>query len=328
MSLFFTKRQMRNQFNESEYLNANADVSAAVRSGAFSTGLEHYMAHGKSEGRPLSTSAPKNRLEKALYAINMKGVGLEIGPSHNPIAPKCRGFNVQILDHASAQQLRAKYKDHGVNLDSIEKVDFVWSGESYVDLIGRSACYDWIIASHVIEHVPDLVSYLQQCEALLKNNGVLSLVIPDKRYCFDHFSPVTSTGNILDAWAEKRSRPSSGQVFDYLANAAKRKGELAWGADGEGGGDGLVHTLAEAKAHWIHSKSSNDYIDVHCWRFTPASFALIISDLQQLGLIGFDVKAEFGTAGCEFYVSLSKDKNTLAPEDRLTSLQKQKLENA
>ena len=251
---------------------------------------------------------------------------MEVGPSHNPIAPKKRGFNVHILDHATAADLRAKYSGHDVNLDNIEDVDFVWTGEPFSELIGRTACYDWIIASHVIEHVPDLIVFLQQCEVLLKIDGVLSLVIPDKRYCFDHFVPPTSMGNLLDAWSEKRKRPSPGQVFDFFANASKRDGNIAW-SPGNGGANALAHTLAEAQAIWTHSRSTSEYVDVHCWRFTPTSFRLVLSDMQALGLTHLGIKAEFDTSGCEFYVSLGKGGHP-ARLDRLAELKRLKAEDA
>jgi SAM-dependent methyltransferase len=167
-------------FNESDYLAANPDVVAAVKEGVFQSGWEHYERYGKNEERTLKPEV--SREEKVFHLLDKKGLGLEIGPSHNPIAPKKQGFNVHILDHASATELREKYRDHNLNLDNIEEVDFVWHGESLPELIGKKNCYDWIIASHVIEHVPDFISYLQQCEALLKSDGILSLIIPDKRY--------------------------------------------------------------------------------------------------------------------------------------------------
>jgi predicted SAM-dependent methyltransferase len=316
-------------FNETEYLATNPDVSAAVKQGKFHSGREHYEIYGEKEGRMLKRLFHKNsREDKVFHLLDKTSLGLEIGPSHNPIAPKKKGFNVHILDHASAAELRYKYQGHGVNLDNIEEVDFVWQGESLQELIGETSCYNWIIASHVIEHVPDLISYLQQCEALLKPDGILSLVIPDKRFCFDYFSSSSSTGNVLDAYAEKRVKPSDGQVFDHIANASKRNGNIAWGADELGGANELVHTFAEAQAHWIKSVSTTDYIDVHGWRFTPASFRLLISDLQGLGLIGLKIEAEFDTTGCEFYVSLSKKSGYAMKLDRLSTLQSRKLENA
>lgn len=316
-------------FNESEYLADNPDVAAAVAEGKFRSGREHYEKYGEKEGRMLRRLfGITSREEKVFHILDKKGLGLEIGPSHNPIAPKKKGFNVHVLDHASAAELRNKYQGHGVNLDNIEEVDFVWHGETLQVLIGKTSCYDWIIASHVIEHVPDFISFLQQCETLLKPDGILSLVIPDKRYCFDFFSSSSSTGNVLDAYTEKRVRPSHGQVFDHIANAAKRNGNIAWEEDMLGGADELVHTIAEAKAHWARSVSTTDYIDVHCWRFTPASFRLLVSDLLNLGLINLDIKTEFDTTGCEFYVSLGKKKDISMKLDRIAALQTKKFENA
>jgi hypothetical protein len=188
------------QFVEADYLDANPDVAAAVKAGQFQSGRDHYEIHGKKEGRMLNRLfGISSREEKVFRNLNNKGLGLEIGPSHNPMAPKKKGFNVHILDHASTSELRTKYQGHGVNLDNIEEVDFVWHGEVFQELIGKTGCYDWIIASHVIEHTPNLISFLQQCEVLLKADGILSLVIPDKRYCFDYFSTTSTTGHVLDA---------------------------------------------------------------------------------------------------------------------------------
>lgn len=89
--------------------------------------------------------------EKVFHHLDKTGLGLEIGPSHNPIASKKNGVNLPILDHASTSELRYKYRGHGVNLDHIEEVDFVCHGEPLQELISKNGCYDWIIASHVIE---------------------------------------------------------------------------------------------------------------------------------------------------------------------------------
>lgn len=314
---------MHKEFNEIEYLNANPDVAEAVMGGKFSSGLEHYELFGKKEGRELNWFGKMTRIDKALYALNKNGMGLEIGPSHNPIAPKSKGFNVHILDHASAAELKTKYQGHGVNLENIEDVDYVWSGQPLTELVGETDYYDWIIASHVIEHVPDLVFFLQQCEKLLKQGGVLSLVIPDKRYCFDYFSACSSSGNVLDAYAEKRVKPSHGQVFDHFANACKRKGNIAWSSDGQGIPDELAHTTDVAKEQFTKSVSAADYIDVHCWRFTPTSFLLIINDLNELGLINLTAVHTFDTVGCEFFVTLRRDSSKeLSVDKRIDFLRK------
>lgn len=300
----FTKK---NTFVELEYLTLYPDVAAAVKAGTFKSGYEHYEKHGKSEGRQPNGLSPRERA--VFYLIDKQGFGLEIGPSHNPIAPKKNGYNVHILDHLSANDLRIKYQDHGLNLDNIEEVDFIWSGQPLHELIGRKHCYDWIIASHVIEHLPDLISFLQQSEQLLKPNGVLSLVVPDKRYCFDYFQPVSSTGMLLDVHKQKRTHPTPGQVFDHFANKATANGAGAWSPNYKKGADALMYTIERANAQWHKAITTDDYVDVHCWRFTPESFALILSDINRLGLVKLVIQASFPTNGCEFYVSYGLEKN-------------------
>jgi predicted SAM-dependent methyltransferase len=316
-----------NKFKEEIYLALNPDVKKAVEKGIFKNGQEHYILYGKKENRrPFSSSS---REYKVFKLINKKGLGLEIGPSHNPIAPKNMGYNVHILDHATASELRKKYKGHesnGVILENIEEVDFVWHGETYQKLIGKTNYYDWIISSHVIEHIPDLISHFQQCEALLKPNGVLSLVIPDKRYCFDYFSSVSTTGQFLDAFKQKRTHPSFGQTFDHFANSTKCGEQTAWDINHKGAYK-LIHTFEQAQDLYNQAQQGKKYIDVHCWRFTPTSFKLLISDLRQLGLINLEIKASFDTTGCEFYMSLVKKKNPNLKLERVNTLQKIKLEN-
>lgn len=295
------------RFSEAEYLALHPDVALAVSAGAFKSGKEHFRKHGQAEGRLATFTGNRTPREKAVFhCLERGGLGLEIGPSHNPIAPKKQGYNVHILDHASADELRAKYQGHGVNLENIEEVDFIWRGQSLTELVGKTQAYDWIIASHVVEHIPDLIAFLQQCEQLLKPNGVLSLVVPDKRYCFDYFQPLSTTGMLLDAHAERRARPTPGQVLDHFANAATLNGAIAWSKRARSGADGLCHSFAGALAQWKRATSGTDYIDVHCWRFTPESFNLIISDLAQLEFLRLSIAARFPTNGCEFYVSLKK----------------------
>lgn len=312
---------MSDLINEADYMAANPDVAAAVKRGQFSSGYEHYIKYGKKEGRMLKKLfGGMTRDKKVFHLLDKKGLGLEIGPSHNPLAPKSKGFNVHVLDHASAAELREKYQGHDVNLENIEEVDFVWHGEALHELIGKTDHYDWIIASHVIEHTPDMITFLAQCEKLLKPEGVLSLVIPDKRYCFDYFNPVTTTGELLDAFVQKRKRPSPGKVFDHFVGACVRNGNGAWGK-GNGGEISLLHSFDLARAQWHQAIATEDYIDVHNWRFTPGSFRLILHDLQMLDLTGLSLAKEFDTEGCEFFVALRKS-STAVSSERLELMEK------
>lgn len=245
------------------------------------------------------------RNEKILAHINKNGRGIEIGPSHAPIASKKDGYRVDIIDHMSQEGLITKYQGHNVNLDNIEEVDHVWSGQTYAELTGKSKYYDWIIASHVIEHTPDLVDFLINCDAVLKDEGVLSLVIPDKRYCFDHFRPISGISSVIDKHFSTNKIHSAGTVAEYFLNVVSKDGDIGWHAHSEGTFK-LVHTLDDARNIMQSVLENQAYIDVHAWCFVPHSFRLLIHDLHGLGLIPFREVSFQLTDGYEFYITLSR----------------------
>ncbi len=253
----------------------------------------------------LAPDVPTDRVAKTLHMLKKDGLGLEIGPSHNPMAPKKAGYNVHVLDHATAAELKVKYTGHPVNLDNIEEVDFVWRGEPLSELVGREHCYDWIVASHVIEHVTDFVGFLNQCEKLLAPDGVISLVVPDKRYCFDYYRWPSNTGDALQAFTDKRVRHTPGTVFDHFANASKMRDDITW-TQSSRGDIKMVHTLDEAESYWKQALKNDEYIDSHSWKFTPSSFRIILHDLQKLGLTDLAEVGGFDTEGFEFWIQLGK----------------------
>jgi predicted SAM-dependent methyltransferase len=244
-----------------------------------------------------------DRRSKILYGLDPKGFGLEIGPSHNPIAPKIAGFNVKVLDHLSDEALIRYYVGHGVCLENIEHVDYVWHGEQFTELVGAEHVFDWIIASHVIEHTPCLITFIRNCEAVLKEHGALSLVVPDKRYCFDVYREKTSLSSILDAFREKRKIHSPGTAAEYFLNVATKGGHIAWSHETEGE-TRFVHGLSDAKQAMKGIESDGAVMDLHSWVFTPSSFRLLIEDLHQLGCIQVRERCFFDTEGCEFFVTL------------------------
>jgi predicted SAM-dependent methyltransferase len=246
-----------------------------------------------------------DRLKKILKKIDRTGFGIEIGPSHNPVAPKKEGYNVEIIDHMNREQLVAKYKGHGVALANIEEVDYVWRGEKYAELTGKSKHYDWIIASHVIEHSPDLIGFLLGCDGILKDDGVVSLVVPDKRFCFDHYRPITGLGKIIDAHLSPQPIHSAGNVAEYFLNVVSKAGNIAWGAESTGA-YACVHSTDDARQGIKSVVEKGAYVDIHAWCFVPHSFRLLVDDLFNLGLISFRELEFFPTTGCEFYITLGR----------------------
>ena len=259
------------------------------------------------------------RQDKLLKYIDKAGLGLEIGPSYSPIAPKRDGFNVIIVDVKDQDQLREHYKQHHVNTDNIEKVDYIWRGETYRELLGQSSQLHWIIASHVIEHSTDLIGFLNNCDEILRDDGVLAMAIPDKRVCFDYFRPITGLGKVIDTHLNSKSYHSPGTVMEFMLNATRRGGQIAWDMSNKGAWD-LICTVDDAKTHLAQCLKEPSLVDAHAWCFTPTSFRLLINDLHTLGFIKMKEVAWLPTEGCEFFAVLGRAGNPLM-ESRLDLLQ-------
>jgi hypothetical protein len=251
------------------------------------------------------SARPPGRKARVLAGIDREGFGVEIGPSHDPLAPKTEGFKVHVIDHASREELLVKYRDHQLPLDRIEEVDFVWHGETYLELTGRPKFYDWIIASHLIEHTPDLIAFVNDCDSILKDGGVHSLVIPDKRYVFDRFRPITGLARFIDAHLAGQKIHSAGAAAEYFMNVAAKASLLGWDANTPGE-YGFIHGAQLARDMMREVREKGSYLDIHNWCFTPHSFRLVMADLYALGFTRLREVSFHPTEGCEFYVTLGR----------------------
>ena len=252
-----------------------------------------------------------DRRNLLLSMFDSSGFGLEVGPSYSPLVPKKLGYNVETVDYADAAQLREKYRtDSSVDINNIEDVDYVSDGGSLVTLIGEAGRYDYIVASHVIEHVTDVVRFLSDCEQLLKPSGVLVLAVPDKRFCFDALRPVSTVGSAIQTYLDAPSRHSPGMVFDHCSLVSKKDGDIVWLEPSLDGVE-LISTIADAKAALDQARNQAEYIDIHRWQFTPNYFRYFIRVLEESGFIGlretefYKNKAD-GLSLHEFYISLSR----------------------
>ena len=237
---------------------------------------------------------------------------IEIGASYNPIVPKRDGWRTTVVDHADRETLVKKYHGEGDRLgvvgwspEIIEEVDVVWSDGPLLDAFPETlhGSFDGAIASHVGEHVPDLVGFLQAMGVLLKPTGTFFLALPDRRLCFDFFQSITTTGNVLDGMGQ--SRHSRGTIYDHSARYTRCNGLDTWFTGGRGGTFSLAHTIGDVRGV-LDQNPTGEYVDCHKWRFTPASFEQIILDLNLLRLIPWTVARIERQEGIEFFVWLER----------------------
>ncbi len=225
------------------------------------------------------------REEKLLAGLNLAQMsGLEVGALASPMLrpPAAR---MKFVDHADSAALRAKYaNDPAVALDDIVPVDAVW-GENTLAQCFPGERFDFVIASHVIEHVPDMIGWLGEVADVLNPDGRLILAIPDRRYSFDLLRRETTLTDLIDAHLRGAKRPSPGQVFDLNANAVAHDHVAAWFAPP------VVPPRHYASRGWAlgqaRAAQAGTYIDVHCSVFTARSLLELLEGLLELELLPY-----------------------------------------
>lgn len=249
------------------------------------------------------------RRRKKLFDFNFDPAlrGIEVGPLDRPLIKKSE-CSVLYVDHLNTAGLREKYLyDAGVVQSEIEEVDLVWDG-SYKKILEKHDGLDFVVASHVIEHVPDFVYFLEDLSEVLKQGGLLYLVIPDKRFTFDYLRQTSTVAEILAANLERQQKPNLNQILDELVFASDHSITAGWADIPTGYAPKTSRNINEAFLIAKNVKNKDSYFDVHCWIFTPESFVNLIEQLIELELINYRIKKIVETEynEFEFYCVLQK----------------------
>lgn len=268
----------------------------------------------------------EDRLSEVRAFTDRGAKGLEIGPWFNPICPKADGYNTLVLDVFDQAELIARaLEDPGIDnsmIARIEPVDIIGSVAEMDTLLASrklNSSLDYVVSSHNFEHIPDPIRFLQACEHILNDQGVLSMAIPDKRTCFDHFRPHSTTGELLEAFWDRRLKPSPAQIFSHIAyhavNHIESTERIGWDLGMSPARVTLRDTVKNAFDIALRHRSNKDepYFDVHCWTFSPSSFESIILDLSGIGLINMSLRRIVTHGTHEFFVHLEKSSQPVDP---------------
>ncbi|MCB5202604.1 class I SAM-dependent methyltransferase [Neorhizobium sp. T786] len=245
------------------------------------------------------------------------GLGLEIAPYFNPALPRHK-YNVHYTDYISNDEILAKAAENpGALNKEIPTIDYVWKpGRPLKETSPEGLLYDFAIASHVMEHVPNTVGWLNDILAVLKVGAVLRLVLPNAERSNDHFRARTSVAQLVANWLDNPSVPTPFQVFDFMADCLDDDGNNTFDENGVSIYTRRHYSLADAlsTAQFVHNE--RQYIDVHCTVWTADTFKEAFDQIVSLGLMNVKVEIQ-ETAMWEFTVDLIKlgEPSVFPPQD-------------
>ncbi len=217
--------------------------------------------------------------------------------------------DVVYVDHTDTAGLRRIHADDPhLSLGGLVEVDVVWAERSLADsLPGRR--FDYVMASHVAEHVPDLLGWLGEIHDVLKPAGQLRVALPDMRFSDDLLRRETGITDLLAAWLLRARRPQMRDVLDFRLHSSSGADvfDLYHGRTDPGGlRPDLAFDVAIQSAIWARD-NPEVYFDVHCWVFRATTFARLMERLASLGLLRMACAKMIDTAPplFEFYAFLT-----------------------
>lgn len=239
---------------------------------------------------------------------------LEIGPLNRPLLQKSEYANLVYCDIRSTEEIKELYggnkylKTTGIQVDTstIVDVDYVLVG-GYMATF-KEEKFDYIVASHVLEHVEDLITVLQDIFAVLRPGGQFIIYYPDKCYCFDHFREGASFRDAYDVFQNKRPALAR-MVLDFFNSAIPENNPFVfWSAEGL---SNLLPQNETDSAIELYKEAQDGKImdDVHYWPFSDGGFIKFLYDATRAGLLRYSCKAFYPTQENtqEFVVILQKN---------------------
>jgi predicted SAM-dependent methyltransferase len=142
----------------------------------------------------------------------LRGEGIEIGPFVWPLRMPA-GAHARMVDRSTRDQLIAAHRDTVVNIEAVPAIDVIDDGEelrSFAD-----GALDFVVASHVLEHIEDPVGALATWLRVLRSGGILLIVMPDAAQGFDGRRERTSVEHVMRDHREGPAWSRSGHYEEW-----------------------------------------------------------------------------------------------------------------
>lgn len=239
------------------------------------------------EGRKRPTpKAVRHRFIRDHVDVERASV-LEIGALDAPTFTS-PDIDVEYLDWFSRKELAAMHADHEHRrADRMVEVSHVVKRKRFSIEVPRR--FDLVIANHVIEHIPDPITWFSECEQVTKPDGALFLSVPDRNYTFDYVRRESTFVDLLRAQQLDLEKPDFFQILGAIYYYRPVRAKEMWEGTAEEKLKRGRFTAAEAIAH--AKARSREYSDVHCHVFTRDSFVELIDDLRDAGHVRWRIEA-------------------------------------
>jgi SAM-dependent methyltransferase len=207
---------------------------------------------------------------RRLFARHLVGAGVEIGPGHVPFPVDYPGTEVSYVDRWSPGANRGLFPELGAEAPFPEP-DIVCNLD--VDRLSPLAdeSQDFVIASHVLEHLAEPLGMLVDIHRVLRPGGLLLLLLPDRTRTFDSTRQPTPLSHLVTEHERGVVEVDDAHIGEFLERTIPNE---EWHAL-------LALSPEDRKSMFeLHRQRS---IHVHCW--TDEEFLdVLLHSMRAMGL--------------------------------------------
>jgi len=171
---------------------------------------------------------------RGLLTRFLVGAGVELGPGHHPMPVLFSDVTIRYVDRWDPEQNRALFPDVAAGStfttpDVIANLD--------VDRLSALSdeSQDFVIASHLLEHLANPLAQLEDMHRVLRRGGVALIFLPDRRYTFDRKRSPTPLEHLIADHRDQVTVASDEHLEDHLRKTGVWQDSL----DGRGSPPGV-----------------------------------------------------------------------------------------
>ena len=178
--------------------------------------IRRYVTSASAPAAPTSPKPARERFQKYLV-----GDGIEIGALHNPMPVDKSRARVRYVDRMSLEEQRRHYPELGGH--HMFEPDILSNADDLPTVADSSL--DFVIANHLLEHVPDPIGALKEWYRILRPGGTLFLALPDKRVTFDKDRPRTPLAHLIADHEDRGAASRLAHYEEYARLVDKKEGD-------------------------------------------------------------------------------------------------------
>ena len=196
---------------------------------------------------------------------SLKGEILELGPGNAPFPLGC-GANVKYVDRKVEGGRDLNWPEligapHGPQADFDINIDIHGLN------IFPNGAFDVVIASHIIEHLANPLQVLKEINRVLKPDGKVILMMPDRNLTFDSIRNPTTFSHIFEEYKNSISEVSEDHIIEFCSSIYSQPPMHPDQVREWHNPQNINPEIIE-----LHKRRS---IHVHCW--SPEEFASLIT---------------------------------------------------